>query len=574
MRAFLATVVILLIAAAPAGAAVRLTTPTASGGEPCNPTPCPITTAIQSAHAGDEVIVGTGTYALGNTVLGTGSTANLNIHGQAGAPRPILTTTTGGSVLIVGGANITVSDLDLREGIGTGSNTVALQLGGGATVDDVAVSDAGAPGQSGSFSYGINLDGTATIRDSTVLVRGNSAVGIGGVATGVGMSFSSSLVHDTVFAPGFGSVGIRADAIDISGCAICSSSALALRDVLVRGGAGLNSADLQSVVAGSQAGTIDAQYSDYVTTIDPSSKIVATNDIASAPLLADPTNGDFHELPGSPTIDAGQTQPLDDLSDPDDRPRVLGAATDIGAFEAPFPVVQTTQVLPTGFTTATVAATIDGYGEPTSVTAQYGATTAYGLTTIPVGVTDGAAHQLLIPLTGLTPGTTYHVRIAASQAFGTATSNDLVVTMPAAVQTVAAVTAFKISPTKFRVAPLGATKAAAKKKTPKTPAGSTFLITANLATTVTIAITHQFHGIRVNGKCVTRSSKHRHGKACSKTIADGTISSPRPQGASKLAFSGRIAGRALKPGHYTATATAGGGTPAGKRTATFTIVSR
>ncbi len=575
MRVLLATVVTVLLAAAPAGAATRLTSPTAGGAEPCNPNPCPIATAIQFAHAGDEVILAPGTYPLGNTVLGTGATADLNIHGQAGSPRPILTTTTGGSVLIIGGTNITLSHVDLREGIGTGSDTVALQLGKGATVDDVAVSDAGSPS-----SFGINLGGAATIRDTTVLVRGNGAIGIGGADGGLGFTVTSTLLHDTVYATGAGAVGIRADAFDTAGCTItCESSALTLRDVLVRGGTGPGAAGLQSVVSGTQAGTFDVQYSDYVSAIDPSAKVVAAHNTAAAPLLADPTNGDFHELPGSPTIDAGLAQGGDDATDPDGRPRTAGLATDIGAYEAPFPVVTNTAVLPTGFTTATVAATVDAVGEPTTVTAQYGPTTAYGAASAPPLAADGfGAQSIRIPLTGLTPGATYHVRIAASQPFGTATSNDITVTMPVATQTVAALTSFKISPSRFHVAPLGATKARAKAKpkpkAPKTPAGTAFSITVNLATAVKIAISHKFTGIRVGKSCVKRSSKHRHGKACSKTIADGTISSNRPQGASRLAFSGRILGRALKPGRYTATATAGGGTPSGRRSVSFTIVSR
>ncbi len=56
------------------------------------------------------------------------------------------------------------------------------------------------------------------------------------------------------------------------------------------------------------------------------------------PQLADPDNGDFHQLAGSPTIDAGSGDPLLGTQDLDFTARVQGAAPDIGADEfAPVP---------------------------------------------------------------------------------------------------------------------------------------------------------------------------------------------------------------------------------------------
>jgi hypothetical protein len=49
--------------------------------------------------------------------------------------------------------------------------------------------------------------------------------------------------------------------------------------------------------------------------------------------LADPANGDVHEVAGSPTIDAGIADPLLGPTDLDGDPRTLGSAPDIGADE-------------------------------------------------------------------------------------------------------------------------------------------------------------------------------------------------------------------------------------------------
>lgn len=57
------------------------------------------------------------------------------------------------------------------------------------------------------------------------------------------------------------------------------------------------------------------------------------------PLLAFPDGGDFHQLAGSPTIDAGAGDALLGAQDIDQTPRTAGAAPDIGADEyvAPAP---------------------------------------------------------------------------------------------------------------------------------------------------------------------------------------------------------------------------------------------
>ena len=55
------------------------------------------------------------------------------------------------------------------------------------------------------------------------------------------------------------------------------------------------------------------------------------------PLFAAPAALDFHELAGSPTIDAGGRTAALGTTDLDGKPRIQGAAPDIGAYETATP---------------------------------------------------------------------------------------------------------------------------------------------------------------------------------------------------------------------------------------------
>jgi streptogramin lyase len=97
------------------------------------------------------------------------------------------------------------------------------------------------------------------------------------------------------------------------------------------------------------------------------------------------------------------------------------------------PTVTTTSATATGATTASVVSTVDARGNATQVVIDYGTTTAYGASTPATTVAPGA---LPVPsireVTGLRPGTTYHLRVRATNALGTTTSPDTTVTTAAA----------------------------------------------------------------------------------------------------------------------------------------------
>ncbi len=103
--------------------------------------------------------------------------------------------------------------------------------------------------------------------------------------------------------------------------------------------------------------------------------------------------------------------------------------------------------------------------------------------------------------------------------------------------------------------------------------GTTFSFRLDRAATVKIAIQRRARGRRVNGSCKTPTHKLRHKPRCTRTIKIATLSRTGHAGANKVAFSGRIRGKALKPGNYRAvfTATNGAG-PSSPKTIAFTIV--
>jgi hypothetical protein len=159
---------------------------------------------------------------------------------------------------------------------------------------------------------------------------------------------------------------------------------------------------------------------------------LGAGNVLTPPLLA----GDRSPLPGSPTIDAGidpgdlAPAPLDVLG----RPRVLGAAIDIGAFEAPAPLAVTGEASSIGQSTASAGGLVTPGGLAATWRVEYGTSTAYGATVAGAPDTSAgyAAEAVSAALTGLAPATTYHFRLVAEHAFGTSAGADRTFTTMAA----------------------------------------------------------------------------------------------------------------------------------------------
>jgi hypothetical protein len=99
--------------------------------------------------------------------------------------------------------------------------------------------------------------------------------------------------------------------------------------------------------------------------------------------------------------------------------------------------------------------------------------------------------------------------------------------------------------------------------------------TLNWAATVKIVIERKAPGRRKGHGCRPPSRSLRRHPRCTRTVTTATLARAAHAGANSVPFTGRIKGKALKPGHYVAvfTASNSGGTSAGDAL-TFTIVPR
>jgi hypothetical protein len=105
--------------------------------------------------------------------------------------------------------------------------------------------------------------------------------------------------------------------------------------------------------------------------------------------------------------------------------------------------------------------------------------------------------------------------------------------------------------------------------------GTVFSFRLDQPATVTIAIRTKIAGRRVGRACRPANRSLRHKPACTRTVIVATLTRTAHAGLNRVAFTGRIRGRALTPGGYeavfTATNAAGASRPGSLG---FTLVKR
>jgi len=123
----------------------------------------------------------------------------------------------------------------------------------------------------------------------------------------------------------------------------------------------------------------------------------------------------------------------------------------------------------------------------------------------------------------------------------------------------------------FAVGPQQTTANAARTR----PVGTTIRFTSSEAATVSLRIQRKATGRRQGTACRAPSARNRHGKRCTRYVTAGTLKRTATKGANRVAFSGRIGSRRLRPGAYRVAATAkdrAGSATKRTVTAAFTVV--
>ncbi len=392
-----------------ASAATRFAAPfnglSTPGTAPCTNSakPCLLAVAIGEAVAGDDVQLADGDYFKATKDTSPGAPrppfddpinvpTDVVLHGANPADLPVIhikPDASGESGVYVreDGA---VRDLAIK-GTAAANLSVAatLILDANAVAERVRVETTAVPVTTQRAC--IVVDG-AVLRDSVCLGRGSATNGtvtaiIGSSSTGI-----IAIRNVTAITTAAGSPGVDLLSSDEPTTANISNT-------IIRG----TSADLsvRSPIPGGQV-TANVDHTNWATQTSveatgTSAKVVAlagnqNGATAATPKFVDAAAGDFRQLPGSPTIDAGVFAAANGPLALGGNARVLGVATDIGAFEFdPASVPPTTPGPTTPEPTTPQSTTPD----PTTPPAAAGAGPSAGAgATLSTGLPDAIAPQL------------------------------------------------------------------------------------------------------------------------------------------------------------------------------------
>ena len=406
--AVVATALVVLAAAPVAHAADRrVASPTGSGD--CIASPCDIATALSGAQPNDEVVITTGDYgsAASPKPALSASAAHLTVHGGPGRPRPRIFTN-GNIGLLLTGAQTDARHFEVHQ-VSTDVNKVGLEFYGD-QASDLLVR---ATGQGGKACTVI---GTGSLSNSVCDAPGKDGRGIYQFAN-FGSATTARFRNVTALAlhPGTGNamlvIGSATDTQDLT-----------VTNALLRSGA----TELQvsdQMVANAARVTID--HSNFYFSSNPAfpenGPIVDAggNQRVTAPRFR--SVGDYHQAPGSPTINAGVNSALNGLLDVDGDLRTLGGRTNMGADEfVPRPGAITGPARRITPTTAALTGSVNPNSKATAYRFQFGRTAGYGSQSPLASAGAGLALRPVgAQLRGLTPNALYHYRVVARSSAGT-----------------------------------------------------------------------------------------------------------------------------------------------------------
>jgi hypothetical protein len=305
----------LLLLAAPAFALPRYASPAGAGADCLQPTPCDLQTAIEGAADGDEVILAPGDYGSPDLPLLSPITAStaIDIHVAAGAPRPRI---------------FSSADPALVIGAGAALHDVELHHSGGIDAFDLAGFAERVTVESQAAACTLTGDG-AVLRDSVCwATQEKPAVRM--IAAGMEQMplWTATLRNVTAYSR-FGE-GIRVTADNYAQLLVLATN------VIAQGGSRDVVAEINGVTGERRAEvTLDhSNFSSRLTSGGGGATVPgAPTNQTSTPSLVDDPLGDFRQIAGSPTIDAGASDAANGPLDFQGEPRVQQGGTDIGADE-------------------------------------------------------------------------------------------------------------------------------------------------------------------------------------------------------------------------------------------------
>jgi hypothetical protein len=318
-----------LLAAPGASAVQRFAAPGGPSAGDCTggmaDPPCAITWAVENqAQPGDEVIVASGNYDLAASNL-TLSTANVTVHGADDQPPPLILS----SSPAFGVAVNNPTALMRRVAVETAGST-AFELIQGRAEQIYAHTTSGADIPACYLALASTL-----LRDSVCWNSSTDAGTYGLRAFNTGGSATMTLRNVTSIANGPGSSGLVAHAPNTS-----TDVTIDARNVIASGTA----FDVEAAAGNATSvATVNLASSNYATESESGPGMAAVTNPGTpgnqtgAPLFANAAIGDFHQLAGSATIDAGTDDGTLGSLDVEGEPRLQGSAVDIGADETANP---------------------------------------------------------------------------------------------------------------------------------------------------------------------------------------------------------------------------------------------
>jgi hypothetical protein len=586
--AMAAAIAALALGATRADAATTRYASVAGGGTaPCTnaAAPCTLPQAVAAASSPDEVLVRSGTYQLSATL----NLLGITVRGATGAPRPrIIGAAT--SQIPVNVVESTLRHLTLEHGTGTNWTLDATN----ATLDSLIVRGFG-PAHEGMV-----------IRGQTVL-RNTVATTSGTVnpAAILGVDGHFDLLNVTAWSTSASSTGIAIRSNT-------EATSATIRNTIAYG-----VTDISAVGTPALPATVVTSYDSLDTKTATNATISQSFNQTAAPKVVNAASGDVHQLSSSPTIDAGTASGVPAI-DYDGDLRDVGADPDIGADErTPAPYASTLDAVDVGATVARIRGSIGPAGSIASWRFNWGKTLAYELTPFQIFPSyvgpDIFGHIVDLKLTNLQPSTTYHFRVRAANVTGSGIGSDKTLTTgapntpdpggsgpdpgtggggsggggssgggntgnnPPGPITLGKL---KLTAKRFRAGkkPTALVAAAAARKK-KAPVGTTLKVKLSGATTfsrtatLTIFVEQQGKGRRKGKDCVKASKAPKSAKRCTRWVTRGTLVRAADAGTNKIAFSGRLGKKKLKPAKYRFRVTAAdAGATSKTRKRSFSIV--